>query len=185
MKKLILAALVLGFVFNSYSQQTGIFTDPRDGKVYKTVQIGNQTWFAENLAYKPSSGKYWAYQGDPTKFGYFYNWETAKNICPSGWHLPSKGEYEELLGQLGGEGTSAYRSLIPEGNSGFNALLAGDCDANGIFDVGESALFWSSSPTINGSVWYMVLSSEGNYAIIASFADIEQKGYSVRCIKDN
>ena len=66
---------------------------------------------AENLAYKPSSGNYWAYGDDNSpklhyawlkKYGYLYDWRTAQNVCPSGWHLPSDKKWTTLTKYLGG-----------------------------------------------------------------------------------
>lgn len=103
---LIALFLLVSGMTGLHAQTTGTFTDTRDGKVYKTVQIGKQVWLAENLAYKPPEGEYRAYKNLALMvdfFGYYYDWETANKVCPAGWHLPSDAEWAQLTDYLGGE----------------------------------------------------------------------------------
>ena len=55
MKKTSLIISLILFAISVFAQETGMFTDSRDGKVYKTVKIAEQIWMAENLAFKADS----------------------------------------------------------------------------------------------------------------------------------
>jgi uncharacterized protein (TIGR02145 family) len=196
MKKLILTFLNFICSLSFFSKNAGTYTDTRDGKVYKTIKIGNQTWFAENLAYKANSGC-WAYDNNGSnanKYGYLYNWETAKTVCPIGWHLPSDAEWTILINYLGGENVAGGKMKATTdwqndagGNatneSGFNALPAGFRSNDGQFHyLVTGAFFWSSSPIDSENAWGVGLGCLSGKA--GHGRNYRSQGFSIRCIKD-
>ena len=199
MKNKLLYTIAMVFITMSIEAQvTGFLKDPRDDKVYRTVKIGTQTWMAENLAYKENCGC-WAYgnvQSNAAIYGYLYNWEAAKQVCPAGWHLPGDAEWTQLTTYLGGE--SVAPNKLKEGgtdhwkgpntgatnNSGFTALPAGDLDVYGQFwALGEETFWWSSSEDSATYVWYRSLYS--NDSLIGRDLDYKNNGFSVRCVRDS
>ncbi|MDX9771177.1 MAG: FISUMP domain-containing protein [Tenuifilaceae bacterium] len=179
------------------SGQKGTFTDKRDGKTYKTIAIGKQIWMAENLAYKPSSGTYWAYDNDESNvatYGYLYNWETAQNVCPAGWHLPTDTEWKELR-TFAGDNSMKLRSKTHWGNAkngvsfngtddfGFAGLPAGRILTDGSPNrIGYMGSWWSSTETTARTAWSWSIISNTRY--LNNMSETKRYGYSVRCVKD-
>lgn len=182
--------------FNPYIQY-GRFTDTRNGEIYKTVQIGNQTWMAENLR---------SISNDPNEvnccnYGKLFLY--SQDVCPEGWHLPDSSEWQILIDYLGGNNIAGGK-LKETGNthwdspntgatnsSGFTALAAGFADDDlGLQDRMKCAEFWTSSENPEGygvaSFYYVYLGSSSTKASMfcssTDFELLEKK--SVRCIKN-
>lgn len=179
----------------------GTFTDPRDGKVYQTVTIGNQEWMAENLAYEPSSGNYWAYDNNNSNvetYGYLYDWETACDVCPDGWHLPTDAEWTELTDYLGenaggklkatgtieaGTGLWYDPNTGATNETGFTALPGGYRYGNGTFDgIGYGGVWWSATEVSTNYAWSRDVSCD--YSGVDGYNDGKEFGFSVRCLRD-
>ena len=192
-----------------------------DGHTYEVVLIGDQCWFAENLrttVYRngdtipagltdeawtsTTSGATAVYDNDASyvsTYGRLYNWyagtDTAE-LCPSGWHVPTDGEWTDLenyissLGFIGTEGTalkstSDWGSIGGNGtdNFGFSAFPGGRRYYTGSFQ-GASWLgyWWSSSTTSEYLAFYRGLD---NYETeIERIDDSKAMGFSVRCLRD-
>jgi uncharacterized protein (TIGR02145 family) len=177
---------------------SGTFTDTRDGNVYNWVQIGDQVWMAENLAYAPSGGNYWTYDDDNTNvetYGYLYDWQKASNVCPDGWHLPSDAEWTELTDFLGGigvaggkmkeTGTSLWSSPNEEATneSDFSGLPGGARLSSGKFyGIDITAYFWSSTESGSSHAWYRRLAYDGTDVYRGT--NYKDSGFSVRCVRD-
>jgi len=170
------------------------FTDPRDGQVYPTVQIGTQCWMQKNMNYP--TGNCWCYDNKNSNcdiYGRLYDWETAKIVCPYGWHLPNDEEWNILIEYLGGKylaedkmrevGTDHWRGPN-EGatnSSGFCALPGGCRSYNRHFlGLWDKAGFWSSDGDDNLS-WGRLIGREDNRVHRGMYV---LYSFSVRCIKD-
>lgn len=225
-KNLIYSFGILSFlliVFYSCEKENQVLTvTDIDGNIYTTVTIGTQIWMVENLnttRYRDGSdilnvtdntewseltiGAYCNYDNDLNNaniYGALYNWYTVNtgNLCPTGWHIPSEGEWMVLISSLGGEsvaggklkqiGTKYWEDPNnPATNEvGFNGLPGGYRNPYiGIFDEKETrGWWWTSSQGINyESNARINLIRNDESKILVSEAN-KRNGIYVRCIKD-
>lgn len=167
-------------------KQTGSFTDPRDGRVYRTIWLNGRMWMAQNLNFDVGEGC-WFYDNDPKngeKYGRLYTWEAAKRACPPGWRLPTWEEWDSLSTHFGG-GLEAYKALISGGISGFDAVLAGERNSNGEFlYLRWYSYYWSSTEGGANNAWTYWLYSD-NLALSRDYYCSKIVGLSLRCLKDD
>jgi len=149
------------------------------------------------------SGAYTIYENQSSNgmnvsnYGYLYNWYAAndsRKLCPTGWHLPTIGEWNVLEAELGGSTVAggklrsttslwSYPNVGADNSSGFTASPGGKRSDNGSFGLaGSTANFWSSTEFSSLYAEYLQLFSGGT-TVFKSF-DPKSSGYSVRCLKD-
>jgi uncharacterized protein (TIGR02145 family) len=201
-------------VYPGPAQCGGATTVTFDGYTYALVAIGTQCWFAENLrsdTYRNGDAipgnlahSQWALMGSGAQavynydegslanYGRLYNWfavNDPRGLCPSGFHVPSDGEWMVLENALGGssgagmELKAASPSWDGTNSSGFSALPGGERDYadGGFHGKSYNGSWWSSSPYGSGA-WFRSLNS-GYSQLFRNNLNIRY-GFSVRCLRD-
>ena len=177
------------------------FVDSRDGKTYRKIKIGNQTWMAEDLNYDVpgvTTDVCYEYSVDSC-VRRLYNWPTAMNgassssaspsgvqgACPVGWHLPSDAEWTTLTNYVGSSiaGTKLKSSTgwsnyigVPMGTDdyGFSALPGGN-----VIDLGV----WLSATEFDASlIWGRNMGY--NYEYVGRSSNGKTTLFLVRCVED-
>ena len=190
-----------------------------NGNVYQTVEIGGQCWMAENLRtanyasgtaiteeLNPNS---WGIPtfgltvpndpdvGLPPLYGNLYNWyavSDSRSVCPNGWSVPTRAQWEVLIDYAGGIQSAGYLLRAAEGwgandpSAGdpyeFAALPGGYLDVFSGFEGRSTEVhFWSADDLAQGNMaWSVCHSSEGSAIEFSAIS--KNKGLAVRCIKD-
>lgn len=199
-----------------------------DGNVYDTVSIGTQVWMKSNLKVSryrngeaiptgldtaewqlTDSGAYAIYKDEASKnntYGKLYNWYAVadpRGLCPVGWRVPSKHDWNKLtvfldpaadticgLCDSSSEASKAMRAVSPLWASGFNAnnssgftgLPGGTRDAYGTYiNVNTMGYWWSVTESSLNSAWFRSLSYDDTDSVTVNIA--KTTGFSVRCIR--
>jgi uncharacterized protein (TIGR02145 family) len=207
-----------------------------DLNTYATVQIGNQCWMAENLrttAYSNgapipnvqidniwiqwTSGA-WAHNSNDVQYdipyGKLYNWYAvvdAQNVCPTGWHVPTDAEWQQMElalgmpsgalgvngmrgvaqnigGKLKSTGTQYWTSpnTGANNNTAFSAVPGGARVAisGGFVTTGNNGYWWSSSQGDAGPDYAWFRQLEYDESGILREDTRKGNGHSVRCVRD-
>jgi len=205
----------------SFTCGTSTISDIDDNS-YNTVLIGTQCWTKTNLKVtkyndgtlipdETTNTSGWAslttgarteyvasgVTGYVGNYGYLYNWyavNDSRNICPTGWHVPTLPEWILLETTVGiNTAAPALKStsslwnsgLVANNSSGFSALPGGFRDANGFSDIGDAFYIWTNTtdPSNNSRAEkrYMYVSDNTD---VSDWSQLKAAATSIRCLKD-
>ena len=193
-----------------------------DNNGYPVVQIGEQFWMAENLkttrfsnqtditnattnaewSSLSAAGFCWMNNDRTTYgnvYGALYNWYAvadSRNICPSGWHVPTDDEWNILTkytegGDFGAGGRLKEKGILhwqspnvgATDEYGFRALPGGSRYLTGAFDFyGTFGRWWTATEVNTTTAWHQYISNE--YGFVYRYNNPKENGFSVRCLKD-
>jgi len=184
-------------------EMSSYFTDPRDGRKYRTVNIGGKTWMAENMNYKTANT--WCYNDDSSmceKTGRLYERSATGSVCPEGWHMPNNAEWEDLIKAAGGDiagitlkpfdwwnGTDEYGFSARAGGyrTCENDFFSGKCSKS--IKFGGGGKWWSESYCLSGSCYASYFEIYRNSASLSrgesKYCEFcNRDAFSVRCVAD-
>ena len=194
-----------------------------NGNVYPTVKIGNQIWMKENLkvtklndgtaipevinnttwAQTNSPGYCWVNNDKPAygdAYGALYNWYAVEtdNLCPTGWHVPTKAEWDTLIAFAGPPSTGGGGKVLKEvsnthwscethnatNSAGFSARGSGRRHyLHATFDgVQLTTSFWTSTANNESNAFGKTIYCSTND--VQGYNANKHEGMPVRCIKD-
>jgi uncharacterized protein (TIGR02145 family) len=180
-------------------------TEPR------SVQIGTQVWMADNLnvsTYRngnpiaevtdagtwtsTTSGAWSWYDNSATNgasYGKLYNGYAVRDpreLCPSGWRMPTFSDFAILTSYLGAnpgqkmKATTSWTVNAGTNQSGFSGLAAGYRSQFGFSSLGTTGFFAAGSPNIfQVNVFYL---DPTDFFVTNQVFHINS-GVSIRCIK--
>lgn len=177
-----------------------------DGNKYPTVQLGGQCWLAQNLRTRhlpedptrPIDGVFCQGTNCLTALGAHYTWQALMNgassasgqeeiqgVCPFGWHVPTREEWDQLNSFLSVDGNGGPGSNVPgkmrgaDSPSGFDALPAGNW-GYAVFQ-GENSVFWTATQHSGERAFYRILN---NFPLLGQGHVEKLNGLSARCVKN-
>jgi uncharacterized protein (TIGR02145 family) len=188
-----------------------------EGNSYQVVGIGDQLWMAENLKtkkyndgsaldYLPDSAAWanaiaaafsYSLSQQDEGYGPYYNMFaiTSGRLCPTGWHVPSDSEIDELISVLGdvadigdllkSEKEEDWNSPHTDATnaSGFTGLPGGIRTFNSArFAIGREGFWWTATGVNTSEGSYFSLKHDSS-ALLRGEYD-KRTGMSVRCVKD-
>jgi uncharacterized protein (TIGR02145 family) len=200
-----------------------------NGYTYSSIVLGNgQEWMAENLRttsyangdpipnvidavqWQNLTTGAWAHYNNDSQYenpyGKLYNWYTVadtRNVCPTGWHVPTDIESSTFInyldpnanggmntantagGKMKSTGTQYWLSpnTAATNESGFSGLPGGYRPGVGTFQyVGTYGYWWSSTEYDAANAFVRDLSCSDGY--VYSFSSNKTNGFSVRCLRD-
>jgi uncharacterized protein (TIGR02145 family) len=130
-------------------------------------------------------------------FGRLYTWYAVtdiRNVCPTGWHIPTHEEWTKLITYLGGEDVAGRKLkkagddlwLIPGTNeSGFSALPGGIRSKWGFYYyLGENGYWWTTEGNNLLDASYRYLVGQEHSRAVLEYSESKATGVSVRCVRD-
>lgn len=219
--KIISLILILALTTTADAQivKADTVTDSRDGTKYPTIIINGTQWMTKNMnvgvmvqnTNQSNNGiiEKTAYNNDSINFDVYgglytygeamqYNASNPQGICPEGWHVAKKEEWEALY-KLVGENENLMQKLKISkthypywdgtNETGFSAVPAGLAYDNIFGRKGDWAIFWTSTPTDSNYAWSVEM--DNYYMNLGKFSDMKltntylvKNAFSVRCVRN-